>query len=44
MVFCGLHMKEVKRTRCLYCKEQGSPDHCIYTRHEPVQSKLKVEL
>lgn len=43
MVFCGFHMKEVKRNRCLYCKEQGAPDNCLYKEPELKQAKLKVE-
>lgn len=41
MVFCGFHMKKVTRNRCLYCKEHGAPDHCIYVKREPEQTKLK---
>lgn len=42
MVFCGFHMKKVKRNRCLYCKEQGAPDHCMYKKDEPKQVALEV--
>ncbi|MEN6551809.1 MAG: hypothetical protein ABFC34_02865, partial [Methanobacterium sp.] len=26
---------------CLYCKEHGAPDHCIYAKREPEQATLK---
>lgn len=41
MVFCGFHMKKVKRNTCLYCKESGAPDHCLYREREPEQANLK---